>query len=153
MLDGVISNDLVYFYPRGCLLPNGNHDCHAACRNITQVMGNAETFVNCLSYPIISQAMSTDNLTYDKGAPRAADYRIIANDTARDVISSIQGCLSDYCVGMKDNCGRSINDTTYYCYGASDVSYSPANSTDNCFIDICGPSSISLNADIGGIGV
>lgn len=151
MLSGVTPYDPLYFYPRGCLLPNGNHDCHAACRNITQVMGNAETFVNCLSYPIISQAMSIDNLTYDEDAPRAANYGIIANDTARDVISSIQGCLSDYCVGM--DCGRSSNDTIHYCYKDNDIYHPPGKSTDNCFIDICGPSSISLNADIGGIGV
>jgi hypothetical protein len=33
----------LYLYPQGCLLSNRSRDCHAACRNIAQVMGNAET--------------------------------------------------------------------------------------------------------------
>lgn len=98
---------LLYIFPKGCLSSNGSHDCHAACRNIAQVMENAATLANCLSYPIISQATSLNDLTVKYDGPYAADYNIIANDSARDVITSIQGCLSDYCVRTETNCGRS----------------------------------------------
>ncbi len=40
----------------------------------------------------------------------------------------------------------------YYCYGANDTYCNP-KARDDCFVGICGPSSISLNADIGAIGV
>ena len=146
------SSSSTNFFPGGCLLSNGHHDCHAACQNITQVIGNWETMSNCLTYPRITQAMLMDDLTYqDPSVPRVADYGIAANDNTTDIVSNIRRCLLDYCLGTEKNCGQSSNTTSYICYGES--SSTDANTTHTCFVDICTNSPGYLNPDLGGIGV
>ena len=149
--NSVLDSSYVDFLPGGCLLSNGYHDCHIACRNITQVMGSWETLNNCLAYPRITQAMLTDNLAYDDlSIPRMGDYGIAASDNTTDIVSSIQHCFLDYCLGTEKDCNQKSNTAFSACYGDS---YINANSTEGCFVDICKNSPSYLNPDVGGIGV
>ena len=140
-------NDTVTLFPKACLQLDGTQNCTAACQNRTQMFSSLKTLHNCAVFPEISINLANNNLTTNARV-LAEELGIKSSYDDSSVLSNIsnaiRSCLNDSCT-LDPQCNRTLNGRNSH--------HSLNNFTGTQFINICGPKTAYVNADVGGIGV
>lgn len=147
-------NGAITLFPDACIQNDGTPNCTAACLDNTQMFSNLETLHNCAVFPNISVHLANDNVS--AGARRLAEELKIEPSSKGSTLPSsisnaIQRCLLDSCENNPD-CKDTLNPSS-----VSNKNHSPDDLTGilfaNTYLNICGPITAYVNADVGGIGV
>lgn len=132
-------------YSNGCMVNGGTWNCTEACQDVNQIFSSVYTLQNCLEFPQMSSLLANGSLTQ---AARTTALEAGIDESSYNVSSAvydiITGCLHGWCA-QNSKC-RKTGGTDKYCY--HDVYGSRL-----CFMSPCYDIDVSLNPDIGGVGV
>ena len=150
--------DYATLYTNGCNQTDGTTNCTAACLNSTEAFRTLESLHNCFLYTGIADLYAHSFLSSND--TKVADGFMIQKSNlnsslSQNIRSNIIACFNAHCDGLP-NCaivGTSGSDTTpsYYLYSGDTVFNGLYENADGLCENITQP--ITLNADIGGVGV
>ena len=157
-----------YLFDTGCQV-DGVQNCTAACRNAGSAFRTLETLHNCMMYPIIADQLFKDNLSIEI-AQLAQTLGIEkeqwpSSPVSLNITTTIDSCLDAYCSTLPDcteaayqynlsyyhatNSNISLNQTTGFYFDLDPYQEHHPRAT----FDLCEYLPVSINQDIGGIGV
>ncbi len=155
-----------YLFNTGCQY-YGVQNCTAACQDRGSAFGTLDTLHNCMMYPIIADQYSKNNLSSDI-AQLAHSLGIQKSEwpsnLSSSVINTIGSCLDAYCTSL-GRCMSGAQEWNKYSYDPDGPGYSTFLNRTGLFyfnldpdsyinfFDLCSYHSVSVNQDIGGIGV
>lgn len=141
---GVSMGSPPQLYSNGCMIGGGTWNCTEACQDVNQIFSSIYTLQNCLEYPQISSLVANGSLTQ---AARATALKAGIDESSYNVsgtvYDTINGCLRGWCA-QNSPCKES--DIAEYCYH-------DAYGKMFCFMSPCDGIVVSVNPDIGGVGV
>ena len=153
-----------YLFETGCWV-DGVQNCTAACQEPASAFSTLDTLHNCMMYPVIADQYSKDNLSTEitqlaqsLGIEKA---QWPSSSVSLKVTKTIGSCLDAYC-GTLPYCTEAAYQYNQSYYG-DDFDSSFLNQTGAFYFDLdhqevnpfdlCEYLPVSVNQDIGGIGV
>ena len=151
----------IILFSAGCLVNSSSSNCTAACQDPSLIFTNPYTLQNCMvlaslgpTKPNANGSLTLyDHLLSPLSAEVASNFSIYPTDPnfaklSSDVNETISECLQQYC-DISRNC---VTQAPACSVLGDNLSYN--QTYQYCYTDICQPDkSISLDPDIGGIGV
>ena len=156
-----------YLFDTGCQV-DGVQNCTAACQDAGSAFSTLDTLHNCMMYPVIADQYSKDNLSTE--ITQLAQSLGIEKEqwpssaVSLSITKTIASCLYAYC-GTLPDCNSSahqynesslgsvsfLNQTGPFYFNLD--SYNPYAEYGGQSFDLCTYLPVSVNQDIGGIGV
>ena len=157
-------NMVPYLFNTGCHLVDGVRNCTVACQDPGSAFSTLDTLHNCMMYPVIANQYFSGSLS--KETAQLADSLGIGKEQwplssiSSNITKTIVTCLDDYCKSLQD-CSVPQQNQTFYDYFDSRLSLGPrgpfffelAPDQVDLPFDLCDDFPVSVNQDIGGIGV
>ena len=153
---------LPYLFKTGCWVDNVQN-CTAACQEPASAFSTLDTLHNCMMYPVIADQYSKDNLSTEitqlaqsLGIEKA---QWPSSSVSRNITKTIGSCLEAYCSTLP-YCNESLPqyNQSFYSYEVSFLNQNGSFYYDPTYLevdpfDLCEFLPVSVNQDIGGIGV
>ena len=135
----------VELYRNGCNTTDGTWNCTQVCQNVEQIFSSVYTLQNCMVFPQISSLVANGSLPE---AARATAIEAGIDESSYNISNTVyeilDECLQGWCQ-QQPNCAQ-FGDGWLTCY-------EDAYGQRFCFRELCQFAEVSLNTDVGGIGV